>query len=166
MGVRFRHVWLHFSSWSIGILDLECVLDHVTGVQISNKNALINPPSWICLRSGNLNVPRFALINRPFWIVNESSICLLRKYRSTHSMSNISMSWSQPSMYIVQWLHDDSVDKGVWDCVRMLLPSHSMMNRNNDILPELLHAPGPFADPECKADEMEAKKMDRTICIG
>jgi predicted nucleotidyltransferase len=27
---------------TIEILDLECVLDHVTGVQIENKNALIN----------------------------------------------------------------------------------------------------------------------------
>ena len=31
----------------IEILDLECVLLHVTGVQNENKNALINPPSWI-----------------------------------------------------------------------------------------------------------------------
>ena len=67
---------------AIEILDLECALHHVTGVQISNKNALIHPPSWICLRSGNLNLPRFAFINRPFWIVNEASICWLRKYRS------------------------------------------------------------------------------------
>ena len=29
----------------IEILDLECVLCHVTGVQNENKNALINPPS-------------------------------------------------------------------------------------------------------------------------
>jgi hypothetical protein len=29
---------------TIEILDLECVLGHVTGVQIENKNALINPP--------------------------------------------------------------------------------------------------------------------------
>jgi hypothetical protein len=28
----------------IEILDLECVIGHVTGVQIENKNALINPP--------------------------------------------------------------------------------------------------------------------------
>ena len=31
-------------SFNIEILDLECVLGHVTGVQIENKNALINPP--------------------------------------------------------------------------------------------------------------------------
>ena len=30
---------------NIEILDLECVLCHVTGVQNENKNALINPPS-------------------------------------------------------------------------------------------------------------------------
>ena len=35
----------------IEILDLECVLCHVTGVQNENKNALINPPSWILQRS-------------------------------------------------------------------------------------------------------------------
>ena len=35
----------------IEILDLECVLCHVTGVQNENKNALINPPSWIFPRS-------------------------------------------------------------------------------------------------------------------
>ena len=34
----------------IEILDLECVLCHVTGVQNENKNALINPPSWILPR--------------------------------------------------------------------------------------------------------------------
>ncbi len=39
---------------TIEILDLECVLDHVTGVQIANKNALINRPCWICPRSGRL----------------------------------------------------------------------------------------------------------------
>ena len=36
---------------TIEILDLECVLCHVTGVQNENKNALINPPSWIFPRS-------------------------------------------------------------------------------------------------------------------
>ena len=35
----------------IEILDLECMLCHVTGVQNENKNALINPPSWIFPRS-------------------------------------------------------------------------------------------------------------------
>ena len=35
----------------IEILDLKCVLCHVTGVQNENKNALINPPSWIFPRS-------------------------------------------------------------------------------------------------------------------
>ena len=38
-------------GWSIEILDLECVLCHVTGVQNEIKNALINPPSWIFPRS-------------------------------------------------------------------------------------------------------------------
>ena len=48
----------------IEILDLEYVLCHVTGVQNENKNALINPPSWIFPRSvvykmswGDLNLP-------------------------------------------------------------------------------------------------------------
>ena len=48
----------------IEILDLECVLCHVTGVQNENKNALINPPSWIFPRSvvykmswGKFNLP-------------------------------------------------------------------------------------------------------------
>jgi hypothetical protein len=42
------------SKWpdTIEILDLECVLGHVTGVKIENKNALINRPCWICPRSG------------------------------------------------------------------------------------------------------------------
>ena len=50
--------------WNIEILDLECVLCHVTGVQNENKNALINPPSWIFPRSvvykmswGEFNLP-------------------------------------------------------------------------------------------------------------
>ena len=53
--------------WSIStieILDLECVLCHLTGVQNENKNALINPPSWIFPRSvvykmswGEFNLP-------------------------------------------------------------------------------------------------------------
>ena len=33
------------------ILDTECVLCHLTGLQNKNENALINPPCWICLRS-------------------------------------------------------------------------------------------------------------------
>ena len=36
---------------TIEVLYLECVLGHVTGVKIENKNALINRPCWICLRS-------------------------------------------------------------------------------------------------------------------
>ena len=55
-------------SWGLGcsieILDLKCVLCHVTGVQNENKNALINPPSWIFPRSvvytmswGEFNLP-------------------------------------------------------------------------------------------------------------
>ena len=35
----------------IEILDIEYVLRHVIGVQNENKNALINPPSWIFQRS-------------------------------------------------------------------------------------------------------------------
>ena len=49
---------------NIEILDLECVLCHVTGVQNENKNALINRPSWIFPRSvaykmswGEFNLP-------------------------------------------------------------------------------------------------------------
>ena len=43
------NIWLHvysavYSHISIEILDLECVLGHVTGFQIENKNAIINPP--------------------------------------------------------------------------------------------------------------------------
>ena len=52
------------SGITIEILDLECVLCHVTGVQNENKNALINPPSWIFPRSvvykmswGEFNLP-------------------------------------------------------------------------------------------------------------
>ena len=52
------------SGRCIEILDLECVLCHVTGVQNENKNALINPPSWIFPRSvvykmswGEFNLP-------------------------------------------------------------------------------------------------------------
>ena len=51
-------------AMTIEILDLECMLCHVTGVQNENKNALINPPSWIFPRSvvykmsrGELNLP-------------------------------------------------------------------------------------------------------------
>jgi hypothetical protein len=36
-----------YSHISIEILDLEWVLGHVTGFQIENKNAIINPPCWI-----------------------------------------------------------------------------------------------------------------------
>ena len=49
---------------TIEILDLECVLRHVIGVQNENKNALIDPPSWIIPTSvvlkrswGELNLP-------------------------------------------------------------------------------------------------------------
>jgi hypothetical protein len=40
------HVFLvcNECEYVIEILDLECVLGHVTGIQIENKNALINPP--------------------------------------------------------------------------------------------------------------------------
>ena len=55
---------MHCHVLSIEILDLECVLYHVTGVQNENKNALINPPSWIFPRSvvyklswGEFNLP-------------------------------------------------------------------------------------------------------------
>ena len=48
----------------IEVLDLECVLCHVTGVQNEKKNPLINPPSWIFPRSvvykmswGEFNLP-------------------------------------------------------------------------------------------------------------
>ena len=40
-----------FYIQTIEILDLECVLCHVTGVQNENKDALINLPSWIFPRS-------------------------------------------------------------------------------------------------------------------
>ena len=60
---RLRKI-LHLLNLSIEILDLECVLCHVIGVQNENKNALINPPCWICPRSvvckrswGELNFP-------------------------------------------------------------------------------------------------------------
>ena len=32
--------------FTIEILDLKCVLGRVTGVQIENENALINPTRW------------------------------------------------------------------------------------------------------------------------
>ena len=58
---ELRMPWCEFT---IEILDLECVLCHVTGVQNENKNALINPPSWIFPRSvvykmswGEINLP-------------------------------------------------------------------------------------------------------------
>ena len=70
------YVHLAFPGTAIEILDLDlkCVLCHVTGVQNENKNALINPPSWIFPRSvvykmswGEFNLPlSLALINRPF----------------------------------------------------------------------------------------------------
>ena len=44
--VIFGTARLHFGTRTIEILDLECVLGHVTGVQIENKNALINPPFY------------------------------------------------------------------------------------------------------------------------
>ena len=53
------------------ILDLECVLCHVIGVQNENKNALINPPSWIFQRrviykrSWALTYNRTGLLDRP-----------------------------------------------------------------------------------------------------
>jgi hypothetical protein len=44
---RKRGISIEIWGISIEILDLECVLGHVTGVQIENKNSLINPPCWI-----------------------------------------------------------------------------------------------------------------------
>ena len=37
---------------SIEIIDIECVLGNLAGTQIEKKIALINPPCWICPRSG------------------------------------------------------------------------------------------------------------------
>ena len=36
----------------IEIIDIECVLGNLAGTQIEKKIALINPPCWICPRSG------------------------------------------------------------------------------------------------------------------
>ena len=65
IGVRiFKKCLIISKEKPIEILDLECVLCHVTGVQNENKNALINPPSWIFPRSvvykmswGEFNLP-------------------------------------------------------------------------------------------------------------
>ena len=40
------------SSILIEIIDIECVLGNLAGTQIEKKIALINPPCWICPRSG------------------------------------------------------------------------------------------------------------------
>ena len=37
---------------NIEIIDIECVLGNLAGTQIEKKIALINPPCWICPRSG------------------------------------------------------------------------------------------------------------------
>ena len=37
---------------TIEIIDIECVLGNLAGTQIEKKIALINPPCWICPRSG------------------------------------------------------------------------------------------------------------------
>ena len=68
--LKLDQIFFHCSGtlkaywYTIEILDLECVLCHVTGVQNENKNALINPPSWIFPRSvvykmswGEFNLP-------------------------------------------------------------------------------------------------------------
>ena len=39
-------------SFAIEIIDIECVLGNLAGTQIEKKIALINPPCWICPRSG------------------------------------------------------------------------------------------------------------------
>ena len=62
--VTKMNVLRHGYTYTIEILDLECMLCHLTGVQNENKNALINPPSWIFPRSvvykmswGEFNLP-------------------------------------------------------------------------------------------------------------
>ena len=40
------------SARTIEIIDIECVLGNLAGTQIEKKIALINPPCWICPRSG------------------------------------------------------------------------------------------------------------------
>ena len=64
ISVLFKRTDSIFYVEPIEILDLECVLCHVTGVQNENKNALINPSSWIFPRSvvykmswGEFNLP-------------------------------------------------------------------------------------------------------------
>ena len=42
---------IKMGAFSMKILDIECVLCHVVGVQDENKNAIINPPSWIFPKS-------------------------------------------------------------------------------------------------------------------
>ena len=43
---------LQICSRTIEIIDIECVLGNLAGTQIEKKIALINPPCWICPRSG------------------------------------------------------------------------------------------------------------------
>ena len=64
-------------------LDVECVLCHVTGVQIENHESIETLKAFVVGRV------QFALIrDQPFSIVNVPLV-YLRKYRSTHSRSDI-----------------------------------------------------------------------------
>ena len=44
--------WTSPCGETIEIIDIECVLGNLAGTQIEKKIALINPPCWICPRSG------------------------------------------------------------------------------------------------------------------
>ena len=50
-----------FKSMSVSIIeiiDIECVLGNLAGTQIEKKIALVNPPCWICPRSGLCELQR------------------------------------------------------------------------------------------------------------
>ena len=48
----YRHLKRSMCVRNIEIIDIECVLGNLAGTQIEKKIALINPPCWICPRSG------------------------------------------------------------------------------------------------------------------
>ena len=58
-----------FWESTIELLDIECVLCHVTGFNLTEKFALINPPFWIFFKNYRLLLHKMswvALINPPF----------------------------------------------------------------------------------------------------
>ena len=95
--LRSWHLYVHLISlWGWHVLDLE-YQDGAGGFKILLAEYIVcviqyYSDQWIC----HTDLPWFALINLPVWIVYEALRCWLRKYRSTHSMSNISMGITRP----------------------------------------------------------------------